>query len=227
MNRSDGRRPGVLRPVKITRNYMKHAEGSALIEFGEAKLICTASVENRCLPFLGKAGQRLGDGGVRHAAALDAYAILAGIVNTPVARGAQKRSSVLSGARCGPRWRPSTWVSSDRSIVPGLRRDPGRRRHAHGGHHRRLGGAGSVAVRRLVARKSCTRIPMSAAVCARCPPVWSRARRGSIWLTQRIPPPTWISTSCSPTTCITSSIFRARPRASRFLAGRSVPAALC
>ncbi len=56
--RLDGRRPDELRPTKITRGFMKHAEGSALIEMGETRVICTASVENRVPPFL--VGKRTG-----------------------------------------------------------------------------------------------------------------------------------------------------------------------
>ncbi len=56
--RPDGRRPDELRPTKITRDFMKHAEGSALIEMGETRVICTASVENRVPPFL--VGKRTG-----------------------------------------------------------------------------------------------------------------------------------------------------------------------
>jgi ribonuclease PH len=52
VKRSDGRGPKALRPVKITRNYLKHAEGSVLIEIGDTKVICSASVEERVPPFL-------------------------------------------------------------------------------------------------------------------------------------------------------------------------------
>ena len=52
MNRLDGRGLDQLRPVKITRNYLKHAEGSVLIEMGDTKVICTASVEERVPPFM-------------------------------------------------------------------------------------------------------------------------------------------------------------------------------
>jgi ribonuclease PH len=41
-----------MRPCRITRGYIKHAEGSCLIEMGETKVICTASVEDRVPPFL-------------------------------------------------------------------------------------------------------------------------------------------------------------------------------
>jgi len=50
--RADGRRKDQLRPIKITRNFIKHAEGSVLIEMGDTKVICTASVEEKVPPFL-------------------------------------------------------------------------------------------------------------------------------------------------------------------------------
>lgn len=52
MQRVDGRQPGDLRPIRITRNYTRHAEGSVLIEVGDTKVICTASVEDRPPQFL-------------------------------------------------------------------------------------------------------------------------------------------------------------------------------
>jgi ribonuclease PH len=45
--RADGRAPGALRSVRIARGFVKHAEGSVLIETGETRVICTASVEER------------------------------------------------------------------------------------------------------------------------------------------------------------------------------------
>jgi ribonuclease PH len=50
--RSDGRKPGTLRKITITRNFIKHAEGSVLVEFGDTKVICNASVEESVPPFL-------------------------------------------------------------------------------------------------------------------------------------------------------------------------------
>ena len=44
MARSDGRRPDELRPVTITRNWLDHAEGSVLVEFGRTRVLCAASV---------------------------------------------------------------------------------------------------------------------------------------------------------------------------------------
>jgi ribonuclease PH len=55
--RHDGRRPDQLRPASITRGYMRHAEGSALIEVGDTKVVCTASVEERVPPFLKGKGE--------------------------------------------------------------------------------------------------------------------------------------------------------------------------
>jgi ribonuclease PH len=52
MMRNDCRENDALRRVKITRNFTKHAEGSVLIEFGDTKVICTASVEESVPPFL-------------------------------------------------------------------------------------------------------------------------------------------------------------------------------
>ncbi len=57
MLRQDGRTNSQLRPVKITRNYIKHAEGSVLIEVGDTKVICTASVEERTPPFKKDSGE--------------------------------------------------------------------------------------------------------------------------------------------------------------------------
>ncbi|MCY9593558.1 ribonuclease PH [Paenibacillus chitinolyticus] len=50
--RADGRQNDQLRPMKITPHYIKHAEGSVLIEVGETKVICTATVEERVPPFM-------------------------------------------------------------------------------------------------------------------------------------------------------------------------------
>jgi ribonuclease PH len=44
MSRIDGRRPDELRPVTITRNWLDHAEGSVLVEFGKTRVLCAASV---------------------------------------------------------------------------------------------------------------------------------------------------------------------------------------
>src|SRR5690554_2320685 len=51
-SRVDGRQPGQLRPVEITRNFIKHAEGSVLIAVGDTRVICTATIEEKVPPFL-------------------------------------------------------------------------------------------------------------------------------------------------------------------------------
>jgi ribonuclease PH len=55
--RTDGRTVDQLRPTKITPNFIPHAEGSALIEVGKTKVICTASVEDRVPPFMRNQGK--------------------------------------------------------------------------------------------------------------------------------------------------------------------------
>lgn len=55
--RPSGRANDQLRDVRITRNYTKHAEGSVLVEFGDTKVICTASVDTSVPPFLRGKGQ--------------------------------------------------------------------------------------------------------------------------------------------------------------------------
>ena len=52
MIRPSGRSPEQLRDVRITRSYTKHAEGAVLVEFGDTKVLCTASVEERVPGFL-------------------------------------------------------------------------------------------------------------------------------------------------------------------------------
>ncbi|MBM3255099.1 MAG: ribonuclease PH [Candidatus Omnitrophica bacterium] len=54
--REDGRNPDKLRKVLISRNYIKYAEGSCLIELGNTRVICTASVEESVPPFLKGSG---------------------------------------------------------------------------------------------------------------------------------------------------------------------------
>src|SRR5688572_18488823 len=55
--RIDGRAPDQLRPVTITPRFIKHAEGSALIEVGDTKVVCTVSVEDRVPQFLKGGGE--------------------------------------------------------------------------------------------------------------------------------------------------------------------------
>lgn len=55
--RPSGRAPDELRTVKFTRRYTRHAEGSVLVEFGDTRVLCTATVENSVPSFLRNSGQ--------------------------------------------------------------------------------------------------------------------------------------------------------------------------
>src|SRR3954452_20937001 len=55
--RTDGRAPDQLREVKITPDFLPYAEGSVLIEMGNTRVICAASLEDRVPPFLRNSGQ--------------------------------------------------------------------------------------------------------------------------------------------------------------------------
>ena len=57
MMRPSLRRPDELRQVNIVRHYTRHAEGSVLVEFGDTKVLCTASVEEKVPPFLKGTGR--------------------------------------------------------------------------------------------------------------------------------------------------------------------------
>ena len=52
MSRPSGRAPDQLREVRLSRGYTRHAEGAVLVEFGDTRVLCTASVEDRVPPFL-------------------------------------------------------------------------------------------------------------------------------------------------------------------------------
>ena len=55
--RPSGRKPDELREIKITRNYTRHAEGSVLIEFGDTRVLCNASLDSGVPRFLKGKGQ--------------------------------------------------------------------------------------------------------------------------------------------------------------------------
>ena len=57
MKRSDGRKYNQLRKVRIQRNFMKYAEGSCLIEFGDTKVVCTATVDRNVPAFMRNSGE--------------------------------------------------------------------------------------------------------------------------------------------------------------------------
>ena len=134
--RVDGRDPNELRPVKITRGFMKYAEGSALMEMGDTKIICTASVEDRVPHFLSG----------RNSGWLTAeYAMLPRSTQTRTqreTRGVKGRSQEIQRL-IGRALRAAVDLKKlgERHPLGGLRRAAGRRRHAnridHRGLHRR------------------------------------------------------------------------------------------
>jgi ribonuclease PH len=56
-NRFDGREPSQLRPVKVTRHFLKHVPGSVLMEAGDTRVLCTATVDEGVPPFLKGKGE--------------------------------------------------------------------------------------------------------------------------------------------------------------------------
>lgn len=159
MKRNDGRNPQQLRPIKITKNYMKHAEGSCLIQSGETKVICTATVEEGVPPFL--RGQ--GTGWVTAE-----YGMLPRSTNTRVARekGASGRTqeiqrligrslrSVVNMAKLGERT-----IKIDCDVI-----------HADGGTRTAsiTGGfvALALAIQKLLKNKTLTEMPLTDYVAA-------------------------------------------------------------
>jgi ribonuclease PH len=57
MTRPSGRAPDELREISLTRHYTRHAEGSVLVAYGDTRVLCTASIEDRVPPFLRGAGK--------------------------------------------------------------------------------------------------------------------------------------------------------------------------
>ena len=135
MHRSGGRAADQLRPVRITRGYTIHAEGSVLIEFGDTTVLCTASVEEQGAAAQARQRRRLGDGRIRHAAARHPHP------QRPRSR-ARQAERPHAGNPAPDRPLAARGVRPEGAgrahHPPRLRRAAGRRRHAHRGHHRRL-----------------------------------------------------------------------------------------
>ncbi len=136
MIRVDGRKPDEMRPVKVERGYLKHAEGSALISVGDTRVLCAASIEEKVPPFLRRTPARAGSPPSTRCCRARP---------TPASA---RESSRGQGRRAHPRD-----PAPDRALAAGgdrhgrprrahrlgrLRRHPGRRRHPHRVDHRRL-----------------------------------------------------------------------------------------
>ena len=57
MTRPSGRASDQLRPVTLQRHFTRHAEGSVLVSFGDTRVLCTASIEDRVPPWLRGKGE--------------------------------------------------------------------------------------------------------------------------------------------------------------------------
>ena len=66
--RPDGRRADMLRPIAFQRNFTRYAEGSVLVSFGETRVLCNATVEDKVPPFMPGGGARLDHGRICHVA---------------------------------------------------------------------------------------------------------------------------------------------------------------
>jgi len=155
--RPDGRETDQLRTVRITPDYNRYAEGSVLVEFGETKVICTASVENKVPPFL--EGQ--GKGWLTAE-----YAMLPRSTHTrsgrnPGGRGQEIQRLIgralrtaISTKLLGPRQ-----ITVDCDVIQA---DGGTRTAAITGGWVAL----ALAVRRLVRKEKLTKDPICRAVCA-------------------------------------------------------------
>jgi ribonuclease PH len=67
-SRPSGRQADQPRPVRLTRRYTRHAEGSVLVECGDTKVLCTASVLEKVPPHVKRQRRRLAYRRIRHAA---------------------------------------------------------------------------------------------------------------------------------------------------------------
>jgi ribonuclease PH len=155
--RPDGRKLDELRLVRITPDYNRYAEGSVLVEFGETKLICTASVENKVPPFLEKQGK----GWVTAE-----YAMLPRSTHTrsgrnPGGRGQEIQRLIGRALRAAV----TTKLLGERQIIVDcdvIQADGGTRTAAITGGWVAL----ALAVRRLVAKEKLHKDPIRRGVCA-------------------------------------------------------------
>ena len=101
LKRASGRQNGELREISITRGYTKYAEGSVLVEFGDTKVLCNATIEDSVPRFLKGSGQ----GWVTAE-----YAMLPRSTDTRMAR--ESTRSPKSSEKCGD-------TETNRKIAPG------------------------------------------------------------------------------------------------------------
>ncbi len=73
MERQDGRTPDQLRPVRVQRRYLKHAHGSCMLDLGDTRVLCAASIVEGVWSVAQRQGTRMGHRRVCAAPCLDAY----------------------------------------------------------------------------------------------------------------------------------------------------------
>ena len=132
--RHDGRAPDQLREVRITRNWLDHAEGSVLVEFGRTRVLCAASFTRGRAALAQGPRHRLGHRGVRDAARARRTPARTGSRGAGRSAAARTRSAASSAAACGrsSTRRPSartrsswTATSSRPTAAPAPRPSPG------------------------------------------------------------------------------------------------------
>ena len=134
--RPSGRAPDQMRELSFEPGFTRHAEGSCLISFGGTRVLCTASVEDKLPPFLRGKGQ----GWVTAE-----YGMLPRATHTrgnrEAAKGKQSGRTQEIQRLIGRSLRAVVDLQKlgERQIDRRLRRDPGRRRNAHGGDFRAPG----------------------------------------------------------------------------------------
>ena len=185
--RTQDRAADQLRPVRITRSYTVHAEGSVLVEFGDTRVLCTASRRGARAAASCKGK---GEGWVTAE-----YGMLPRATHTRCDREAARGKQ--SGPHAGDP-APDRPLAA-RRVRPGsagrthdharLRRAAGRRRHAHRGHHRRVASPRTTPWRSCWPRGKLARSPLRGSS-PRCRWASSRARRCSTSSTSRTRPAT-------------------------------------
>ena len=135
MNRFDGRKTDELRPVKIVKDFTRYAEGSVLIEWGNTKVLCNASVEESVPPFKKGERRRLGNGRIFHAASRNRNKKQKGHQQAEAESAFHGNSETdWQSLACGGGF----YGAGRKKHYGGLRCSAGGRRHQNGIHHRRL-----------------------------------------------------------------------------------------
>ena len=129
MNRFDGRKTDELRPVKIIKDFTRYAEGSVLIEWGNTKVLCNASVEESVPPF--KKGS--GEGWVTAE-----YSMLPRATATRNKRDINKLKLNQRSTEIQRLIGSGFYGAGRKKHYGGLRCSAGGRRHQNGIYHRRL-----------------------------------------------------------------------------------------